>query len=97
MEEYGGGAIEARHGYIPIWLLVVYAVLFIWGLYYAYHYWGGLGPGRIYLGPAESREVDRVRKGTEMLAAKIVMGGRGFESDRAVLRAGHERCLVYFG
>ena len=27
-EEYGGGAIEARHGYIPVWLLVVYAVLF---------------------------------------------------------------------
>ena len=31
-EEYGGGAIEARHGYIPLWLLGVYAVLFIWGL-----------------------------------------------------------------
>ena len=46
-EEYGGGAIEARHGYIPVWLLVVYAVLFLWGLYYAYHYWGGVGPGRI--------------------------------------------------
>jgi hypothetical protein len=46
-EEYGGGAIESRHGYIPIWLLVVYAVLFLWGFYYAYHYWGGLGPGRI--------------------------------------------------
>jgi hypothetical protein len=47
MEEYGGGAIEARHGYIPLWLLGVYAVLFIWGLYYAYTYWGGVGPGRI--------------------------------------------------
>jgi hypothetical protein len=47
LEEYGGGAIEARHGYIPIWLLVVYLVLFVWGLYYAYEYWGGLGPGRI--------------------------------------------------
>ena len=32
MEEYGGGAIEARHGYIPVWLLIVYAVLFLWGL-----------------------------------------------------------------
>ena len=31
MEEYGGGAIEARHGYIPIWLLVVYFVLAVWG------------------------------------------------------------------
>ena len=57
-EEYGGGAIEARHGYIPIWLLVVYAVLFVWGMYYAYTYWGGLGPGRIYMSePPESREV----------------------------------------
>ena len=26
-EEYSGGAIEARHGYIPLWLLGVYAVL----------------------------------------------------------------------
>jgi hypothetical protein len=47
MEEAGGGARDARHGYIPVWLLIVYAVLFLWGLYYAYHYWGGLGPGRI--------------------------------------------------
>ncbi len=46
-EDFGGGAIEARHGYIPVWLLVVYAVLLLWGLYYTYHYWGGLGPGRI--------------------------------------------------
>ena len=27
------------------WLLVVYAVLFVWSLYYGYTYWGGLGPG----------------------------------------------------
>jgi len=47
LEEYGGGSIEARHGYLPIWLLVVYFVLFAWGLYYTSHYWGGLGPGRI--------------------------------------------------
>jgi hypothetical protein len=47
LEEYAGGTIHARHGYLPVWLLVVYAVLFVWGLYYAYHYWGGVGPGRI--------------------------------------------------
>jgi len=47
MEEYAGGYIKARHGYIPIWLLVVYAVLFIWALYYLVEYWGGLGPGRV--------------------------------------------------
>lgn len=46
-EDYVGGSIQAYHGYIPIWLLVVYLVLCIWGLIYAYQYWGGLGPGRI--------------------------------------------------
>jgi hypothetical protein len=47
LEEYGGGAIQSRHGYLPIWLLVVYAVLFLWSLYYMVVYWGGLGPGRL--------------------------------------------------
>lgn len=47
IEEYQGGQIQARHGYLPVWLLVVYFVMFAWGLYYAYVYWGGLGPGRI--------------------------------------------------
>ena len=46
MEEYAGGSIEARTGYIPAWLLVVYVVLFLWALYYEWRYWGGLGPGR---------------------------------------------------
>lgn len=46
-EEYLGGSIKARHGTIPLWLLVVYFVLFVWALYYAYQYWGGLGPGRV--------------------------------------------------
>jgi hypothetical protein len=47
MEEYAGGTIQSRHGYIPVWLLAVYVVLFIWALYYLVVYWGGLGPGRI--------------------------------------------------
>jgi hypothetical protein len=47
MEEYAGGTIQSHHGYIPVWLLVVYVVLFIWALYYLVVYWGGLGPGRI--------------------------------------------------
>jgi hypothetical protein len=46
LEEYAGGLIQARVGYIPLWLLVVYAGLFVWGLYYMYAYWGGVGPGR---------------------------------------------------
>lgn len=44
-QKYGGGHIEARHGRINRWLLLVYLVLFVWALYYGYTYWGGLGPG----------------------------------------------------
>jgi hypothetical protein len=47
LEDYAGGLIQARVGYIPVWLLVTYAVLFAWGLYYMYAYWGGVGPGRL--------------------------------------------------
>jgi hypothetical protein len=46
MEEYAGGYIKAWVGHIPVWLLVVYAVLFVWALFYLVNYWGGLGPGR---------------------------------------------------
>jgi hypothetical protein len=45
LEDYAGGYIQARHGRVDAWLLVVYAVLFVWALYYLYVYWGGLGPG----------------------------------------------------
>lgn len=48
LEDYAGGYIQARHGRIPRWLLVVYAVLFVWSMYYLYVYWGGLGPGLAY-------------------------------------------------
>jgi hypothetical protein len=44
LEEYGGH-IQARHGYIPLWLLAVYFTLFIWSLWYVYYEWGSLGPG----------------------------------------------------
>lgn len=47
LETYGGH-IQARHGTIPAWLLVVYLVLFMFSLYYAYEFWGGLGPGLDY-------------------------------------------------
>jgi hypothetical protein len=47
LEEYAGGTIQARVGYIPAWLLIVYAVLFGWGLYYMSVYWGGVGPGHL--------------------------------------------------
>ena len=44
-EKYGGGHIQARHGRINRWLMVVYLVMFLWSLYYGWVYWGGLGPG----------------------------------------------------
>lgn len=46
-EQYGGH-IESRHGRINTWLLIVYAILFVWSLYYGFVYWGGLGPGLDY-------------------------------------------------
>ena len=45
VENYGGGHIQAHHGRINVWLLVVYLIMFLWALYYGYVYWGGLGPG----------------------------------------------------
>jgi len=45
VEEYAGGEIRSYHGIINKWLLVVYAILAVWGVYYLFKYWGGLGPG----------------------------------------------------
>ncbi|HYU68025.1 MAG TPA: hypothetical protein VEL09_01705 [Burkholderiales bacterium] len=45
VEGYGGGHVEARHGRINAWLLVVYLIMLVWSLYYGIKYWGGLGPG----------------------------------------------------
>jgi hypothetical protein len=44
-ENYGSDPIQARHGRVNLWLLLVYLVMFVWALYYGYTYWGGLGPG----------------------------------------------------
>ena len=48
VEEYGEGHIQARHGKINGWLMLVYSILFVWSIYYGYVYWGGLGPGLDY-------------------------------------------------
>lgn len=45
LEFYGIDRISVRHGPLNAWLLVVYAVLFAWALYYGATHWGGLGPG----------------------------------------------------
>lgn len=57
VEVYAGGEIRARHGKVNKWLLPVYALLFVWALYYlfgpfegltpTFGYWGGLGPGLV--------------------------------------------------
>jgi hypothetical protein len=45
VEEYARGEIRTYHGIVNKWLLVVYAGLAVWALYYLVKYWGGLGPG----------------------------------------------------
>ena len=45
IEQYGADQLQARHGRINRWLLVVYLILIAWALYYGVTYWGGLGPG----------------------------------------------------
>ena len=45
VEEYAQGEIRSYRGRVNAWLLVVYAVLAVWAIYYLFAYWGGLGPG----------------------------------------------------
>jgi hypothetical protein len=45
IEEHAGGEVRSYHGIVNVWLLVVYAILAVWAIYYLFKYWGGLGPG----------------------------------------------------
>ncbi|HKZ76601.1 MAG TPA: hypothetical protein VJ259_08040 [Actinomycetota bacterium] len=45
VEDYARGEVRAYHGIVNRWLLLVYAVLGVWAVYYLFKYWGGLGPG----------------------------------------------------
>ncbi len=45
IEEYAQGEIRAYHGIVNKWLLAVYVILAVWGIYYLFTQWGGLGPG----------------------------------------------------
>jgi hypothetical protein len=57
IETYAGGEIRSRHGIVNRWLMGLYAVLFLWSIYYVigpfdgwrptlvFWGWGGLGPG----------------------------------------------------
>ena len=45
VEHFAGGEIRSYRGGVNTWLLAVYAVLAMWGVYYLVRFWGGLGPG----------------------------------------------------
>jgi len=38
---YAGGEVESYTGRVNRWLLVVYALLAAWGIYYLVAYWNG--------------------------------------------------------
>jgi hypothetical protein len=48
VHDYAGGEVSTHAGRVNRWLLVVYAILTVWAVYYLVAHWGGLGPG---LGP----------------------------------------------
>ncbi len=39
ISRYEFSGIEERHGIIPKWLMAVYAVMFLWMVYYLVGYW----------------------------------------------------------
>lgn len=39
VHRYAGGEIEVRPGRVNRWLLVVYAVLAVWGIWYLLAFW----------------------------------------------------------
>ena len=41
LEEYADGEIHVRPGGVNTWLLVVYAALAVWGVYYLFRFWTG--------------------------------------------------------
>ncbi|MGH7276908.1 MAG: hypothetical protein ACREIY_07770 [Candidatus Rokuibacteriota bacterium] len=41
ISEYAQGELQVRRGSVNRWLLVLYAVLTVWGVYYLFKYWGG--------------------------------------------------------
>lgn len=36
------GEVESYEGKVPLWLIIVYVGLTIWGIYYLIKYWGDL-------------------------------------------------------
>jgi hypothetical protein len=46
VESFADGEVQSFHGRVDAWLLAVYSVLAVWGVYYVIKFWGGLGPGQ---------------------------------------------------
>lgn len=40
---YQSAGIRERHGYIPVWLILVAIGLMVWGGYYLFRYWSPAG------------------------------------------------------
>ena len=43
VSRYESSGIEERHGIIPKWLAVVYAVMFVWMVFYLVRFWTDRG------------------------------------------------------
>ena len=41
IESYGDTGIESKDAKVPIWLLITYAILPIWGIVWFYFFWNG--------------------------------------------------------
>jgi hypothetical protein len=41
IHEYAGGEVSTYAGIVNRWLLVVYAILAVWAVYYLIAYWSG--------------------------------------------------------
>ena len=40
-KSYVSEDVESYEGTVPLWLIIVFITLFIWGIYYLIEYWGG--------------------------------------------------------
>ncbi len=43
VSRYEVSGIEERHGIIPVWLAIVYAIMFIWMIWYLVAFWTDKG------------------------------------------------------
>ena len=96
VEEYAGGTIQSRHGYLPVWLLVVYAVLFVWGVLLCLSLLGWAWAGADLLMNAELR-AQKQTVGRQDMVAKIILGLAAANLFLLVSALAVNVALVYFG